>query len=275
MAKAKSKTSDKTILKAQAIVDGINAAADQREQWQQNEYARSNKMLYELLRSVHAEYLKACASKTLLIETVRQLKAQVQSKGIRVQINTVPLTLFVRYVFNNDRQRAMNYSRTIQAAISAEIKPENLAAFIEQAGGVEQCKKQTVVQPEALAKKESIKQALAQVDQQLSEDVIKPLATFKVSKNLIPAKADADELTLCLARTDASGNVSIICVVPKTSAAVTNWAKDQIARLMVANKDHVSKASTAEAKSEAIDKAKKAASKNKKPTATVGDLLAT
>jgi hypothetical protein len=274
MAKAKSKTSDITILKAQTIVDGVSIIAGEREQWQQNEYARSNKILYELLGKIQTAYMEASANKTLLAETVQQMKKAVQARKMRVQINTVPLTLFVRYVFNNDRQRAMNYSRTIQAAISAKNPPEKMAAFIEKAGGIEQCKKKVLVKPEAVAKKESIKQAMVQVDQQLSEQVIKPLATFKVSKNLIPAKTDADELTLCLARADASGNVSIICVVPKTSAAVTNWAKSQIARLMVENKDLVSKASIVEAKSEAIEKAKKAASKSKKPTATVGELLA-
>jgi hypothetical protein len=273
MAKS-SKTSDKTIQQAQSIVSDVQLLAGRCEKWQKNEYARSNKILYELLAKIQTAYMNASTSKELLKETVAQMKKDLTARKVRVQMNTVPLTLFVRYVFNNDRQQAMNYSRTIQAAISAKVAPGNLAAFIEKEGGVEMCKKKNPVTREAAKKQANIAKALVQVNEQLNDDFIKPLAVFKVPKQLIPAKANNDDLTLCLARTDGNGNVKIICIVPKSSSGVTNWAKNQMARLLMEKQDQASIASAAQAKNDAIDKAKKAASKSKKPTATVGELLA-
>ena len=107
--------SSKSLLSAQAIVSKADALVKQREDFEQNEYARSNKRLYEILAEVLAMYEDAKVSKTVLAETVKQMKDNLAVSKIRIQTNTLALTLFVRYVFRTDRQRSMNYSRTLQA----------------------------------------------------------------------------------------------------------------------------------------------------------------
>jgi hypothetical protein len=257
---------------AYAVITKADALAVKREQFEQNEYARSNKRLYEILGEVMAMYEEANESKTVLAETVKQLKANLQAKNVRVQNNTLAITLFVRYVFGTDRQRSMNYSRTLQAAIQQNIGADKLAVFIEECGGVEACKKKFTKSEKVIAKEATIADNIELVNEALAEAEKKPLATFNVPKEFV-ADIYNEDFIFVLAKANKQGNIKVLSAVPKYSTGMGNWARQQMALFI--SEQHVTsdKSAKAEFKGKAIETAKNKA-KNKTPTETVGELLA-
>jgi hypothetical protein len=264
--------SSKTVLSAQSIVEKADALVKQRESFEQNEYARSNQRLYEILAQVLDMYEQASSSKTTLAETVKQFKAKLEASKVRVQTNTLALTLFVRYVFRTDRQRSMNYSRTLQAAIQQGISAKQLAQFVEDCGGVEQCKKRFTKSADVVAKETNIANNMALVDDTLANLADNPLATFKVPNSVVANTYDKD-FVFVIGKADKQGNIKALGAVPAYSAGMTKWAKQQLA-LFISNQQAITKKSAnAKRKDSAIANAKSAV-KSKTPTETVGELLA-
>ena len=253
---------------AQAIVRTADALVGRQEQWFKTEYKRSNVKLYEILSQVLAMWEQVAQDKALRIETVKQMKAALTAAGVRVQTNTLALTLFVRYVFRTDRQRAMNYSRTLQAAIAAGVDAKGLPDFIERSGGVEECKRKLAKSPEVLNKQISIEAAMPLVEEQLEEAFAKPLATFSVPGAF--TNSLGGEYVFVMARADAQGQLRALTAVPASSAGVTKWAKQQLAMLIVKQAAQAELAAKAKDVSDAIA----VVVQSKTPTAleTVGEL---
>lgn len=269
-----SNASKETVLKAQEIVAQADLLVSKREEWQQNEYARSNTRLYEILGQVLGMYEKVKEDKALRTETVKQLKKQLEAAGVRIQTNTLVLTMFVRYVFRTDRQRALNYTRTLQAAISEGITADKLAQHVEACGGVEQCKKRYEKSATVVAKELAIADAMERVEEQLAAMRDKPLGVVKVPAEFV-ADAQDKEFMFVLATAEADGTVKLLSAIPATSEGKTKWAKEQLALFLSKKSAAASKSASKQRKQSAIDKAK-ATAKSKSPTAseTVGDLVA-
>ena len=283
MTKSKS-VSNKVILKAQAIVDNANKLVKTREDWQTNEYARSNKRLYEILAGVLKMYEQVSGEENtdLRRETVKQMKAQLDSAGVRTQKNTLTLTLFVRYVFRAERQRAMNYSRTLQAAIAEGISADKLAEFVDNSGGVEQCKKQFTKSETVRAKELAIENAMELVEDRLIEAEQQPLATFKVDASFV-ADTHNKDFVMVLAKAEADGTVKVLAAVPAQSEGYSKWAKQKLALFLSGHINAADKATKAKQKTSAVDAAKaaaiagaaeKAKKSNAAATETIGDLIA-
>ncbi len=266
------KVSNKSVMSAQAIVNKADGLVKQRENFEQNEYARSNKRLYEILAEVLAMYEEAATSKTLLSETIKQMKVNLEVCKVRVQTNTLALTLFVRYVFRTDRQRSMNYSRTLQAALQQGISASQLAQFIEDCGGVEQCKKRFTKSAKVVAKETTIAKTMSLVEETLADAVVKPLATFKVPNKFVAQTYDKD-FVFVIGKADKQGNIKALGAVPAYSAGMTKWAKQQMALFLSQQQAQAKKEANAKQKDAALTAAKSAA-KSKTPTETVGELLA-
>lgn len=264
------RTSSNTKMSAQTIVATADKLVEQREQWQQNEYARSNARLYEILSCVLAMWQQVKDDRELRIETVKQMKAALSAAGVRVQMNTLALTLFVRYVFRTDRNRAMNYSRTLQAAMAAGIDSKDLADFIERSGGVEECKRQMSKSEAVLAKEQAIESAMTLVEEQLESSYSAPLATFKVSPDYVQGLQSG--YVFLMARASSKGEIRALAVVPAQSEGMTKWAKQQMALFL--SQQSVKAAKNAKVKR--MNSAIETAAKSKTPTVceTVGDLVA-
>jgi hypothetical protein len=264
------RTSSNTKMSAQTIVATADKLVEQREQWQQNEYARSNTRLYEILSSVLAMWQQVKDDRELRIETVKQMKAALTAAGVRVQMNTLALTLFVRYVFRTDRNRAMNYSRTLQAAMAAGIDSKDLADFIERSGGVEECKRQMSKSEAVLAKEQAIESAMTLVEEQLENSYNSPLATFKVSPDYVQGLQSG--YVFLMARASSKGEIRALAVVPAQSEGMTKWAKQQMALFLSQQSVKAAKNAKVKRKNSAIE----TAAKSKTPTVceTVGDLVA-
>jgi hypothetical protein len=264
------RTSSNTKMSAQTIVATADKLVEQREQWQQNEYARSNARLYEILSSVLAMWQQVKDDRELRIETVKQMKAALTAAGVRVQMNTLALTLFVRYVFRTDRNRAMNYSRTLQAAMAAGIDSKDLADFIERSGGVEECKRQMSKSEAVLAKEQAIESAMTLVEEQLESSYSAPLATFKVSPDYVQGLQSG--YVFLMARASSKGEIRALAVVPAQSEGMTKWAKQQMALFLSQQSVKAAKNAKVKRKNSAIETAAK--SKTSTVCETVGDLVA-
>ena len=255
-----------------SLIGELDALVVERETFEREEYARSNQRLYEILSKIYAAYRTAQASKPLLTATVKRMKDALSKQNERVQSNTLAINLFVRYVFRTDRQRAHNYSRTLQAAFANNIAPEALAQFVAQSGGVEECKKQFVKSEKVKTKEQTIADAMPLVDEHLSGNS-PALGELAVPAAWISATHDK-ELTFLVAKADRRGNVQVLSVVPAFSKGMATWAKKQIALFLAAQQAESQKKAKGKRKEVAISAAKPSAKNNNSATETVGELLA-
>lgn len=260
-------------VKASSLMVALNALVTERETFEREEYARSNTRLYEILSKVYAAYRDAKSSDSVLAETVKQMVEYLKKNyGDRIQTNTLAINLFVRYVFRTSRQRAHNYSRTLQAAYAKDIAPEALAQFIADGGGVEECKKDFVPGAKALARKAKIASALDLVNEQLSN------STSCLAEVTVPAawvsESYKEEMTFLVGKADKNGKVHVTSVVPAFSKGMANWAKQQLALFLAEHQAIAEKGVKVKRKDAAITSVAKKAKKNNSATETVGELLA-
>jgi hypothetical protein len=209
-----------------AVIDEANKLSVQRETFEKEELARSNKALYAILSKVYALFNKAVKDGCIK-ETAKEMRSLLKVRGVKVQSNTSALTCFVRFVFNSDRKRAYNYASTLMAAVDAEIKPENLTSFIEGSNGVEECKKAYKMKYETKQRVEAVAAA--------SVDVMDILKTMPSVANITLPNASVDlsdgvEFAFIVARSVGNGNFELLRAVPKSTKAMQTAAIKELAK---------------------------------------------
>jgi len=258
-------------VKVSTLMLELDALVKERDNFEREEYARSNEKLYAILTKVYAAYKEAKKSKSVLTETVRQMKFVLQQSGERIQTNTLAINLFVRYVFRTSRQRAYNYSRTLQAAYSKDIAPQALPQFIADGGGVEECKKDFVKGHKTIEREAKIASAIDLVNEQLNN------MTSSLAEITVPAEWVSDshdqELTFLVGKADKSGRIRVTSVVPAYSKGMASWAKSRLALFLAEQQAMAQKTTKVKRKDSAIAAAVKKAEKNNSATETVGELL--
>lgn len=185
------------------IVQQLNGLSKAREQWEATDYKKANEGLYRLLAEClavfNAQYVKAdkAAQTALRAELTNKLTAA----GVRVLATSSTLTMFVRFVFNSDRNRAHGYSKVLLAAIAEGIEAKDLPDFIIAAGGVEEIKRREVTSPEAIAKQQKIEVAMADVKLEVEmAAAVAPIATLEIE--------------------DVTGSYALLLVKPKVDGTV-------------------------------------------------------
>lgn len=222
------KTAQINAMKATTYLDQIDGIYKERIEFEQNEQARSNMRLYKILADIQSLYVKAAENKGALKDTVTVLTQRLEAKGARIQSNTKALALFVRYVFNTERQATHIYTRAIQYAISEGVDADGLADFILQAGGIDGCKKQAKPSAKTEQKKQMIEKTMPLVNELLDGQTTSSLGEVTVNPRLVE-KTNQDGLTFLIGKADKSGKVKVLTVVPAHSAALLKWAKDELA----------------------------------------------
>lgn len=266
---------DKTAVKATSMVEQLDKLSVAREEFEKTDWARTNQKLYELLGAVYARYEEASAEKSVLALTVKTLTEILKKRGNRVQQNSTALSLFVRYVFNCDRQRIFTYTRAIHAASSHGITPDQLATFITTAGGVEECKKKVAeVSSKVMEKTRTIESAMPLVEETLLNDSAPSLAQFKVSPALV-ANVWNKGMTFMIGSSDAKGNVEVRCVIPAHSAGFEKWAKTNLALFLAQQQQAAEELEQAQLKDKAIEQVIASAKPlSANPAVTVAELEA-
>lgn len=244
-----------------------------RELFEKNEYARSNQRLYEILTDVYKLYQWAKKSPTVYKHTIEQMRDELKSEGNRVQGNTVAISLFVRYVFRTDRQRSYNYSRTLQAAIQAEIAPEQLTEFINKKGGVEECKKAYKKPDSLVAKAKKVEEAMPTVIERLEDAAQNPIAKLKVPPTFVK-DIYQKEMIFLVAKTDKSGNVAVMSAVPGFTKGMSKWAKEKLAVFLFDQQAEQQKHVNTKRKATAIETVVKGAANKSAESETIEEALA-
>jgi len=209
------------------IIDKANALSLEREVFENEILARSNQALYLILTKIYTLFNDAVNDKCIK-EAATAMREQLKQRGVKVQSNTPALTCFVRFIFNSDRKRAYNYASTLMAAIDAEVKPENLAAFIEGGNGVEEIKKIHKMKDETKQRIDAVNSA--------SNDVFDTLKRMKAVETVVMPNASVDfsdgvEFAFIVARSMGNGSFELLRAVPKSTktmqtAAIKELAKD-------------------------------------------------
>ena len=211
---------------ARVVLEKATALSIERETFEQEELARSNKALYAILSKVYSLFNDAVKDGCLK-EAAKAMREQLKQRGIKVQSNTPAITCFVRFVFGSDRKRAYNYASTLMAAADKNIKPENLADFIEGGNGVEEIKKAHKMKPETKQRIDAVKTA--------SIDVIDTLRKMKAVETVLLPKASVDlsdgvEFAFIVARSLGNGNFELLSAVPKSTKAMQSAAIKELAK---------------------------------------------
>lgn len=211
----------------EVVIKRANELVAAREMFETTTLARSNKELYDILGQVHDLFISACTSTDCLKETVKAMKLALSKRNVKVQSNSPALTVFVRYVFNSDRKRAYNYTRTLMAAIKDKKANETLAEFIESKGGVEECKKNFAKKPETLAKEIALKDAIA--DSFMTLEGLTPKETVLLPNSSVHLN-DGCTYAFVLARQNANNELELLRTVPTTTKAMENTALKEVAK---------------------------------------------
>jgi len=226
--------------KASALVNELDKLSEQCEVFEKNEWSKANNDLIGMLEKIYSRYKEAAADSVVLDSTLSSLKAILAERGNRIQKNSTPISVFVRFVFNKSRQRVNAYSNALMAAHVAAIPPERFANFVKEAGGLEQCKVKFAPSPKTLEKQRQIAEAMPQVDVLLSSDGDQVLAEFNVDVQMLEAVKDRG-IVFLIGTCDVNGNVKVRSVIPGYSERYEKWAKKKLAQYL---NDHRSRSTT-------------------------------
>lgn len=219
---------DAAALRAATVVESAKELCSEWQVFESTTLARTNQELYAILAKVYALYQNANAEKMCLAKVVETMRAELARRDVKVQINTPALTIFVRYVTNSDRKRAYIYASTINAAIDAEVAPDNLAEFIGRSNGVEACKKEYLKKPETIQAAQELEHAIEETTMTLSsmqgyQKVTLPNTTEIELK-------DGTQFAFVIARVIGNGTLELLRAVPMTTVALEKAAINALAQ---------------------------------------------
>ena len=226
-------SADYAAANADRVMKKVDELCAVREKYETETLARSNKELYEILGNVYNVFKAACDDKCL-VETVARMKAALANRNVKTQSNSPALTVFVRYIFNSDRKRAYNYTRTLMAFIKDRKGEETISQFIERNNGVEECKKSISKKPETLAKEEAIKNATVEVLETL--DSMPAAETVKLPNSSVTL-SDTCNYAFVIARVSTNGKLELLRAVPVTTKGMQATAVKELAKDLLNTRD--------------------------------------
>jgi hypothetical protein len=156
------------------------------------------------------------------------LKYALKDMNIKFQKNSPLLTILIRYVFNSDRTRSYNYNRVISSAIQANVSPENLPKFIEEQGGIEECKKKFVKSSTTLENEEK---KILQIQNVLDHiDNFESLSNINLGNSKLEIKNDC-KLIITIGRLSSDQkSVELFKVLDPTNKPLENKILNIISR---------------------------------------------
>ena len=113
-----------------------------RISWETVELAQSNNRLYSILKQAYSFYLvmKQDTEKEVRKSKLEAMEAFIADKGYTNSFGatTHDMTRVVKCVFGVDRRRVSAYSIALREALRQEVGADDLVAFLQDNGGVEQ-----------------------------------------------------------------------------------------------------------------------------------------
>lgn len=169
--------------------------------------------LYDLLGKIYelAQKLDDSCDKEDQISLMRVVLAEKYQ--IRTQENTPDLTVLVRYITRADRKTAHVYARAIEAAKSNKVSPLELPEYLEEQGGVERIRANSVEGVENGPSQESLEERVDLARRYLIARKEYPVTSFAVSKEQLAQLGGSSDLSILLC-TESKGRYSVLGRVP-------------------------------------------------------------
>ena len=179
-----------------SLIAQADDLAAEHEAFNTNYVVGGRQALYGLLAKILelVERFDVAADKAELLDIVRmQLLKQY---GIKTQHNTPDITVLVRYITRADRKTAHVYSRAIETARLNQIAPTKFAGYLEQAGGVERIRANSVDEEKSRLCKSIMKEKLELTRKYLDARKEYPIATFQSNEKQFGKLESLDDLNL-------------------------------------------------------------------------------
>ena len=206
----------KTVVLNDSYINYLDQLSIVRDEFETKTLRGSNKELYKILSDVYSLFIEIDSNKSKY--DILKLKIALKDRGFKIQNNTPVLTLLIRYVFNSDRTRSYNYNRVISSAHQREISPGKLSDFIEEEGGIEECKKRFVRDPEVIRKSENKNDEIQYVLNNF--DTLDSFETIELGKTQLETKENT-KLIITVGRLSSDGkSVELIEIVNSMNLAL-------------------------------------------------------
>jgi hypothetical protein len=158
------------------------------------------------------------------------MKDRIKERGQKVQARTAEINVFVRYVFDTDRQRVYNYAACLQAAIAQSIPSTDFVEFITKIGGIEECKQQTTAK--LLIK--STATAVSEAATNMASDAIEGRSSEFIADIALPqqlmARVIGQPLTIMIGMPTNQGALRVIATLPADKPVVKSLLTRELAR---------------------------------------------
>jgi len=214
------------------IIKQVDQLVKEREFFETITLARTNKDLYGIFDKLFKLYKEASTDINCFKEILKYMKAELIKRNIKLQSNTPAITVFVRYIFNSDRKRAYNYSRTLLAALKEKTESETMEQFIERKGGVEECRKNYVKTIETIENDLKLVKAIDAIKYELS--TMSPVQTIEMPDASVVLN-DECAYAFVLARVGINKELHVLRTVPKTTKFMEAIAFKELAKSLLAD----------------------------------------
>lgn len=123
------------------IKNAFDYLIEQRKNWQENEYARSNIRLYQILQQCYALYqeMKGVSAEKLAMK--RAFNSYCTDSGVNFNESTHLMVKIVRCVFGDDRRRASAYALALRVADEHKTSVIDIPKYFTEAGGYEEVRR--------------------------------------------------------------------------------------------------------------------------------------
>ena len=125
-----------------APIDELKSLESARVSWETVELAQSNNRLYGILKQAYSFYLvmKQDEDKEVRKAKFEAMEAFIAERGYTNSFGatTHDMSRVVKCVFGVDRRRVSAYSIALREALRQEVSADDLVAFLQDNGGVEQ-----------------------------------------------------------------------------------------------------------------------------------------
>lgn len=113
----------------------------ERKSWQENEYARSNQRLYNILQQCYAMFheMKGVTAEKLALK--RAFTAYCSDMGVSFNDSTHLMVKIVRCVFGDDRRRVSAYAVSLRIADEQKVSVLDIPKYFNDAGGYEEVRR--------------------------------------------------------------------------------------------------------------------------------------
>jgi hypothetical protein len=190
-----------------------------RISWETVELAQSNNRLYSILKQAYSFYIvmKQDADKEVRKAKLEAMEAFIADKGYTNSFGatTHDMTRVVKCVFGVDRRRVSAYSIALREALRQEVGADDLVAFLQENGGVEQIR-MGGTKPLSATKRAALVKA------EVSEAV---LNTVKFDASVVSANADwVDKQVVFVATYLPTGEFEVNAVIRHDGAVNTALA---------------------------------------------------